>query len=337
MYFYLVFKEEFMKKILFTVCVFLLMALLSGCGKKSPDEARLKSLLSDSLLQYKVFDNVQYLADKKSQPQESYTKTVKSSFKSFDIIRRQTNGKSDYAECKIVLTDEYMDRTMKIGMHLNYYDKGSWFLDNWTVISEDAPKINKKYDLNRLKNYLENEGYALASDLTVKNDPGKLEYVGELKSISYPNMDYSGQVEASVTFERKDFENYLWNITYMPHEDRKWNITGNWYGEPFTHGFDYNEKTREYLYVNITGMDYYTMSNLILSFSGTVEHKFKTIDGGIGSYGVIPFSNKLVSTTAQNVKMDLCAGNLTFEVNFTPEEAAIRWNKDDTWAKLERR
>ena len=64
--------------------------------------------------------------------------------KDINIVRRQTEGKSDFIECEIRLEDENLERTVYADLYLTKYDTGEWILDNWSpYASEDYTNKTK--------------------------------------------------------------------------------------------------------------------------------------------------------------------------------------------------
>ena len=314
------------------------------------DSNLLESMVPEELLHYIIYDWVQYLTDL-DQPENSYKKEVTSSVKTSKILRRQTEEKSDYVECEFVLSDFYLDRAITLSMNLNYYDQGGWCLDNWKLLSSSVQTINKSYDINNLKKYLSHEGYIPERDIYVDEQDSSLHYIGELSSSLSPYLSVSGQVDAVVSLQEEGY-GYSWNVQYEPKIETKWNIQGEWYGEPHPFSYSYGDGLQiwpnfHYLYVNIKDMD-------LTSISGTIEDKWNKSDGnGIGTYKEqenkkIIYSIEKVGQQTQDIRLLVMfdAGYNCFDLAFGPDSAYIRFHYfsnmpndsfGNEWAKLTKR
>lgn len=115
-----------MKKLYFLVpALILVMLMLSGCGKVSEND--IASFIPETITSYKLGGQL-------------YTQEIKD----IKIVKRQTEGKSDFIECEINLEDENMERTVYADLYLTKYDTGGWILDSWSPYdSEDYTNYTK--------------------------------------------------------------------------------------------------------------------------------------------------------------------------------------------------
>lgn len=298
---------EAMKKFLLVLVVVGIAVALSGCGLKAPSEKELEAMIPQEILTY-YLDGDEY----------------SSSVSQFEITRRQTNEKDDYAECDIVLTDNYFVRYIKIAFYTKYYDVGGWQLESWNVLERSTTEVKVEYNLGTLKDYIESQGYMLDSDITVDSSPGSMYYVGNIFAEEHKYLTCSGQIAANVMLDINDSSrtvpmSYTWNIQIFPQIEYEWNVLGTWYGEPY-HVID---GTAYPAYVTLTIKE---LNNQYCS--GIIEAKFDSTEGGFGSYGIINNTNKDVKiqgNTIADISLStiMYAGYDNYSMIFYPDEAYI--------------
>lgn len=239
-----------MKNIKAFAFVFLIMTLavvISGCGNtsKSPTTESFKSAIPNNILNYTVAD-----IDRTSVVSD------------ISLIRQQTNEKSDYAECMVVLSDECVTRTVKLGFTSNFYDKGGWQVDGCTLLSLESCTVDKKKvarividdAIKKLESkqdvYPESDGsfafsFKNAKNYTLSDD---LDTTLEINTLSFINADVDGFIKLKTWVNDEPEVISKYNSSYeLPMKYRggynidsdlstKWKINGNW-------RFEYNGRS----------------------------------------------------------------------------------------------
>ena len=95
----------------------------TGCGRKNKalTEKELAAQLPDTI--------TTYLMDGEAHTQEVET---------LEVIKRNTDQDTDFVECEIVLTDDYLERTVYADLYLTYYETGGWLIDTWSAYGSES-------------------------------------------------------------------------------------------------------------------------------------------------------------------------------------------------------
>jgi len=294
--------------------LFVLAAInLTGCGKKAPDEKALKEMLPSEIIEYSIDENF-YI----------------SNIKNLDIERRQTNDKSDVADCIVKLEDDISDRIVYLSISSKYYDKGGWQINDWymTGVEEitlketpDADVIEPEILSREYVNIKKNDDLSVVSPQYVENV-----YTVEDK---YKYCTISGNITANkslVSYSESYPMQYHWQTTVDDSQmDVKWDIEGTWYGE-----HDY----------------YFTIDILSLteeSLSWMAKAEYDTTTGGIGSYDVeepVVDNYEVTGNTYSTLQLEF-GGSIVypgFTVMIYPDEGIIGdgWKPEDSNSPFER-
>ena len=109
------------KFLLLSVTLLIFCFFLVGCNSV-PSEDEIASFFTDEFT---------------SEITEYY---IEGSLESFDIedvelLRRQTNDKTDTADCNILLSHSNYEGKVNATLHFEYYDQGGWQLFDWNIRS----------------------------------------------------------------------------------------------------------------------------------------------------------------------------------------------------------
>lgn len=110
-------------------------------------EKEIAKILPEDVVNYYINDEV-------------YTSSVEK----IEIIKRQTEKKSDFVEVDVTLADDSFSREVCLDMYLTKYSKGGWLLDSWNPVSEETLSTNV-YDVDVIKQALTDKGYKIAGEV----------------------------------------------------------------------------------------------------------------------------------------------------------------------------
>lgn len=294
----------------------LLTVALSSCGISAPSEEALAEMIPISIIQYTIDG-------------EFFTPKIESC----TLIRRQTNGKEDCAECNIIVSDKNLVRKMVVAFNSTYYDVGGWQLDSCYVINEESPEILLHYDIDKLKDAIADSGYIPDEVYQVEDSAGDLLYFCSITPQEHKYLTLTGTVEAHTKLIRCETNdlvslNYEWITDVFPDIQSQWNIDGSWYGEPLQYDPNnaamvyYSGKPNPY-YVSITDNTFDGEK-----CSGIIETKFDSNKGGTGTYKPQQYKSdvKIEGHSIDNIFLSFSAyggGSNSFKIYFYADDAYI--------------
>lgn len=191
---------------------------------QTPDKKKLEAILPTEVLQYELDG-------------ECFTSKVTD----FVILRQQTNGKSDVADCKITLEDENLIRTAYIRLESSYWAQGGWMLDDYVVNAAEEFMPKAEIDKNRVLDVLNAYGYTDYDEVSYEESAGFS--VGEYSiNEEHRYLTMHGNVSAEAELVNNENMSYPTRYSWATVMDDSllqtdWNIGGMWYGESYSESF----------------------------------------------------------------------------------------------------
>lgn len=210
----------FVKKISVILFCSFLCFYLSACGYGTPSKKQLKDMIPSEILSYELEGDLHM-----------------SEITDLEIIRQQTNEKSDIAECTLTLTDEYLRRTVYITLVSTYWDTGGWMLESYEVTQSEEYEIigNMIYDPNMFQSQINMLGYQSTDKTCIEEENGYSEYIFTVAE-QFPYLSYTGDIAVMAQLQQgnnmEGETTYYWE-TYIDTSDisYSWSITGHWRAE----------------------------------------------------------------------------------------------------------
>lgn len=153
--------------------------------------------------------------------------------KKLTVDRHSTEGKSDTADCTIVMEDDYIEKIVYVTLYSMEYDTG-WVVESWEEIQEPTVLPKAEPDVDYLKNLFDFKNITVTED-NLSLSEGEYTY-GYSVNDSYTYVDYSGEVVLNAMFsESYNYADELcvYGWTYDFDKDKTtveldWKVEGTW-------------------------------------------------------------------------------------------------------------
>mgnify|MGYP000891795381 FL=1 len=221
------------KGIIITVGALVIIAGIWTVIKNSkPSKEWLKSNLPDKVIKYEINDEI-----------------ITSSIREFEIEKRNTKNGIDDAFCKVILSDEYAQRTMYLEITSKKYDKGGWTIQTCSEYKDLKYKVEEKSGEENAEKYIsENQLNFSNPQYTFENENSVMNVAYDASS-EYEYLSISGNTY--YTFElNKDkdkdegYYKFDWRLETIDISEVEfnWNIEGDWKGrfgdDEYSEGYD---------------------------------------------------------------------------------------------------
>lgn len=153
--------------------------------------------------------------------------------KNLTVDRHSTEGKSDTADCTIVMEDDYIEKTVYITLYSVEYDTG-WVVESWEEIKAPTVVPKAEPDINYLKTSLGFNNITVTED-NFSLEQGKYTFSCMVNDF-YNYLDVSGEIVLTVDFSQS--YNYSENLcvygwSYNADQDNStlhfdWKVEGTW-------------------------------------------------------------------------------------------------------------
>lgn len=153
--------------------------------------------------------------------------------KKLTVDRHSTEGKSDTADCTIVMEDDYIEKTVYVTLYSMEYDTG-WVVESWEEFQEPTVVPKAEPDIDYLKNVFDFKNITVTEDNLSLAD-GKYTYSYTVND-SYTYVDYSGEVGLIASFSEQynyaeDICVYGWSYDFDDDKttvELDWKVEGTW-------------------------------------------------------------------------------------------------------------
>lgn len=264
--------------------------------------------------------------------------TFVSEIEDFEIVRRQTNEKSDISDCIITLADERLERTVYITFNSSYWDTGGWMCESYEITRAEDYKLMDSvvYDTDRFLAELNMLGFYSVTQTCVEEKPGYscCEYtIGE----EYPYLSCSGIATGTAELQRQSDAGkslYNWrsaldtsNISY------EWTISGHWRAEnvpEFIRGFAHHQLNWFELNISEAVIQPYSYYDGYFSYQYEYEEDAWSRPQKYSMSGVKTDGIELYGETPINMYLELgTLGHSEYSIRIYPSYAEMA-NKEST-------
>ena len=272
--------------------VAIIIIIASVSGGSSSLEKDLVSTLPHEIRTY-IWDGMAYnfIEDDRDEEDGSGTQHVLN-VKNLTVDRHSTEGKSDTADCTIVMEDDYIEKTVYVTLYSMEYDTG-WVVESWEEIQEPTVIPKAEPDIDYLKNVFDFKNITVTED-DLSLAEGKYTYSYTVND-SYTYVDYIGEVVLTADFSKSynysdDLCVYGWS--YKMDDSSAvvldWKVEGTW-----TLGISESDLSNEKGVVNISYTDahsdsvyrsYYWDYGDSGNFTGSASYFEKNAYWALGGY-----------------------------------------------------
>lgn len=220
--------------IIAAIAIVVIIIIASSSSGSSSLEKDLVSTLPHEIRTY-IWDGMAYnfIEDDRDFEEDGSGTQHVLNVKNLTVDRHSTEGKSDTADCTIVMEDDYIEKTVYVTLYSMEYDTG-WVVESWEEIKEPTVVPKAEPDMDYLKNVFNFKNITVREDNLSLAD-GKYTYSYTVND-SYTYVDYSGDVALSAEFSKgynyaDELCKYGW--TYDFDEDNTsleldWKVEGTW-------------------------------------------------------------------------------------------------------------
>ena len=208
-----------MKKRVLLVTAVAAGILLTGCGRQSLSEAKIKENIPEGLKSVYV-----------SNIDNDYGQTFVLNVDDVKIEKRQKDEKSDIIYCTVEASDENYRLITDCSLYSNYYDEGGWILDDYGVDSQEVklltgvPQELAETEINKF--YFDTYEFE-ESDFNTESWNDRYVYNVHYKA---DNCHYDGMIDLSFTPNRYG-NNVEWTPYIYYEQPFTWDVEGTWYSD----------------------------------------------------------------------------------------------------------
>ena len=242
----------------------------------------------------------------------------------FDVIKRNTDDDTDFAECRIRLQDKNLIRTIYADLYLTYYETGGWLVDYWKPYAEEI--VQPLYPPNpETIRHLAEEEYTGIKPIGI--DDSKLsegifitsyEILEKHKNVTFTGSIICTSVLSGNSAENKEKAYYYWN------NELQQNVKPTWYIEGEYLLTEMDDDLPVKAYVSVDRYDPITGSIYVTAYKAWPAYDGWNYKGFYGSYVVNdnsnPYHHRLNGMNVHDASLEINLWDISTNLNFTPDE-----------------